>query len=61
MRNLQHSFPQRQSAAAVFLAGLPDHHRGRILTSSSVIDCHRRKPRAILERLRLERRAGGRP
>ena len=55
MRNVQHSFDQRQSAAAVFLAGLPDHHRGRVLTSGSVIDSWRRKPAAIRDRLARER------
>ncbi len=63
MASLSQSFsspqitPREPSAAAVFLAGLPDHHRGRVLTSGSVVDCHRYKPRAIRERLRGERLA----
>ena len=62
MRNVQHSFDQRQSAAAaIFRAGLPDHHHGRVLTAASEVDSWRRKNFAIRERLRLERRAGVRP
>jgi predicted transcriptional regulator len=58
MRNVQHSFDQRQSAAAIFRAGLPDQTRGRVLTAASDIDSWRRKNFVIRERLRLERRAG---
>ena len=62
MRNLSHSFtPREPSAAAVFLAGLPEHRRGRVLTAASDIDSWRRKNFAIRERLRLERIAGVRP
>ena len=62
MRNLSHSFtPREPSAAAVFLAGLPEHRRGRVLTAASEVDSWRRKNFAIRERLRLERRAGLRP
>ena len=59
MRNLSHSFtPREPSAAAIFRAGLPDHHHGRVLTAASEVDSWRRKNFAIRERLRLERRAG---
>lgn len=59
MQNLSHPFAQREpSAAAVFIAGLPDICRGRIVTASSVIDCHKRKPLAVRERLAREQRLG---
>ena len=59
MSNLSHPCAQREpSAAAVFVAALPDHHRGRIVTASSVIDCHKHKPLAVVERLTRERIAG---
>ena len=43
------------SAISAFIAGLPDFHRGRIVTSGSAIDSWRRKPAAILDRLARER------
>ena len=50
-----------QSAISAFVAGLPEPRHGRIVTVSSNVDSWKLKPRAILERLRLERRAGARP
>ena len=50
-----------QSAISTFVAGLPEPRHGRIVTVSATIDSWKLKPRAILERLRLERRAGARP
>ena len=44
-----------QSAISAFIAGLPDFHRGRIVTSGSVIDSWRRKHAAIRDRLARER------
>lgn len=67
MASLSQSFSSPQittrepSAAAIFRAGLPDHHHGRVLTAASDVDSWRRKNFAIRERLRLERRAGVRP
>ncbi len=57
MSNLSDLRPARNdSAASIFLAGLPEHHHGRVLTAASEVDSWRRKPAAILERLRLEQR-----
>lgn len=56
MQKLTHSLTQREpSAASVFLSGLPEPRHGRILTCGSDIDCHKRKPLAVIERLRRER------
>lgn len=60
MRNVHHSIPEYQSAAAIFRAGLPDRC-GRVLTSTSVVDSWRYKPAAVRERLRREQRIGVRP
>jgi hypothetical protein len=56
MSNLSDLRPARNdSAVSIFLAGLPDFHRGRIVTSSSVVDSWRYKSTAIRERLARER------
>ena len=58
MSNLPDLRPARNdSAVSIFLAGLPDIRRGRIVTAGSTIDSWKAKPRAILERLRGERLA----
>jgi hypothetical protein len=46
---------EHQLAVSVFLAGLPDLHRGRIVTASSDVDSWRRKPPAIERRLAAAR------
>ena len=62
MRNLSHPFVQREpSAVSVFLSGLPEPRRGRILTSGSVVDSWRHKPLAVRERLARERITRVRP
>lgn len=60
MTNLTQSRPARNpSAAAVFIAGLPELRRGRILTSGSDPDSWKRKSATIRERLARERIAHG--
>ena len=62
MMNLTESRPARNdSAVSIFLAGLPDLRRGRVVTASSVIDSWRNKPTAVRERLAREQRLGVRP
>ncbi len=67
MASLSQSFSSPQittrepSAAAIFRAGLPDHHHGRVLTASSVVDSWRYKSTAIRDRLTRERLARVRP
>jgi len=52
---------EREQRAAInaFLAGLPDFHRGRIVTSSSVPDAWRAKHPAIERRLAAARQLRG--
>lgn len=61
MRTVLH-FPDRrtskESALSVFLAGLPDFRRGRIVTASSDVDSWRKKPHHIARRMaELQRKA----
>ena len=46
---------EQQDAVRLFREGMPDHFRGRLLTSSSEIDPHRSKPPRIVQRLEAER------
>ena len=56
MQTIPYRFTTREpSAAAIFRAGLPDIRRGRIVTSSSVVDSWRYKSTAIRDRLARER------
>ncbi len=57
-RSIAHSCSEREQRAAVsvFVAGLPDFRRGRIVTSSSEPDAWRWKHPAIERRLEAGRR-----